>query len=92
MMTRMNEFQAYAKESDAVSLANLNIENRLDRVSLYGNIDLTADRQGLALARELQGLLNQVVAALEAQNFAGTLPETLPPPLLSIVRNPFDEA
>ncbi len=91
-MTRMNEFQAYANESDAVSLANLNIENRLDRVSLYGDIDLTADQQGLALARELQGLLNQVVAALEAQNLAGTLPETLPPTLLSTVRNPFDEA
>ncbi|HTD06531.1 hypothetical protein [Undibacterium sp.] len=84
----MLNFNAYANESDAISLANLTIENRLDRVSLYGDIDLTADRQGLALAKQLQGLLDQVVAALESRD----LPEALPPPHADTVPNPFDQA
>ncbi len=83
----MNHFDAYANESDVISLANLTIENRLDRISLYGDIDLTADQRGLALARQLQSLLERVVAALEARN----LPEILPTSAVNTVKNPFDE-
>jgi len=84
----MKDFDAYANEADAISLAGLTIENRLDRVSLYGNIDLTADQQGLVLARQLQSLLDRVVAALESRD----LPAVLQPVQPDTIRNPFDEA
>ncbi len=33
----------FANESDALAIGKLNIENRLDRVSLFGDVDLTRD-------------------------------------------------
>lgn len=33
---------------------DLNIENRTDRVSLYGSVDITRDAQGLAQALRLR--------------------------------------
>lgn len=63
----MKNFSPYANESDALSIGGLNIENRLDRVSIYGNVDLTRDQAGLDLARHLQAALAATVAALEAE-------------------------
>jgi hypothetical protein len=62
------------------------LENRLDRVTISGDVDLTADRQGLAAARLLHDLLGQVVASLEARK---DLPDRLPPPDVQTVKNPF---
>jgi hypothetical protein len=79
-------FAPYANEADVVEVGNLMLENRLDRITISGDIDLTADRQGLEAARLLHALLGQVVAALEAKQ----LPEHLPPPQVKKVANPFD--
>ena len=76
----------YANEADVLNLGRLTIENRLDRVTLSGDIDLTADRAGLADARALHALLGEVVAALEARE----LPERLPAPSVRTVVNPFE--
>lgn len=81
-----HKFVPYANESDVVVIGNLSIENRVDRITLSGDIDLTLDRAGLAQAKQLQQLLADVVAALEAQK----LPDSLPPPLVGSVPNPFD--
>jgi hypothetical protein len=81
-----HQFIPYANESDVVEIGNLMIENRVDRITLSGDIDLTLDMQGLQQARQLQRMLNDVVAVLESQ----TLPERLPPPVIDIVANPFD--
>ncbi|HEY0491008.1 MAG TPA: hypothetical protein VGD30_15970 [Telluria sp.] len=61
------------------------IENRLDRITLSGNVDLTADKAGLDRARQLHQLLGAVVRRLEAAD----LPGTLPPPPVTKVKNPF---
>lgn len=82
----MSKFAPYENESDVLHIGGLSIENRLDRVSISGDIDLTADQAGLADARALQGLLAKVVARLEAQ----PLPKHLPPPANAIVANPFE--
>ena len=79
-------FIPYANESDVVEIGNLMIENRIDRITLSGDIDLTLDQAGLAQARQLQCLLADVVTALESQ----TLPQHLPPPVVETVKNPFD--
>ncbi len=65
----------FADEATALQVGDLKIENRLDRVSLYGTLDLTRDKAGLRLARELQAVLRAVVAALEGES--GALPEAV---------------
>jgi hypothetical protein len=83
---KKHPFIPYANESDVVEFGNLMIENRVDRITLSVDIDLTRDMQGLQQARQLQRMLNDVVAVLESQ----TLPERLLPPDIDIVANPFD--
>jgi hypothetical protein len=85
MTTRKRNFVPFANEADVLNVGNLAIENRLDRITLAGDVDLTADQQGLALARELHALLGQVVAKLEGQD----LPDRLPAPEVKTVANPF---
>lgn len=80
------KFVPYANESDVLHIGSLSVENRLDRISLSGDIDLTRDQQGLALAQQLQKLLADVVAELEKQE----LPKELPPPEVGTVDNPFE--
>src|SRR4051794_4282295 len=41
----------------------LTVESRTDRVSVYGGLDLTRDKRGLAHARELEALPDRVVRA-----------------------------
>jgi hypothetical protein len=82
----MSKFVPFKNESDVLNIGHLTIENRLDRISIGGDVDLTADQAGLADARALRDLLSEVVARLEAQD----LPAQLPPPAVNTVINPFD--
>ncbi|MYM80931.1 hypothetical protein GTP44_03010 [Duganella sp. FT50W] len=82
----MSKFIPYKNESDVLHIGGLMIENRLDRITISGDIDLTADQAGLADARALGQLLVDVVAKLEAQS----LPARLPPAANTIVANPFE--
>ena len=82
----MHHFKPYANESDVIRIGALEIENRTDRVSLTGDVVLTRDQAGLALARELQALLYQVVKVLEAEE---KLPETVEVKPTQVVNNPF---
>ncbi len=81
----MTKFAPYENEADVVEIGNLTLENRLDRITISGDVDLTADKDGLARARLLHDLLGRIVAGLEAQD----LPDRLPPPGVGTVANPF---
>ena len=81
----MTKFVPYANEADVLHIGHLCIENRLDRITVSGDVDLTADQTGLRDARALLKVLADVVARLEAQD----LPATLPPPDVKTVANPF---
>lgn len=82
----MSDFKPYANESDVIRIGALEIENRTDRVSLTGDVVLTRDKAGLALARELLVLMDQVVKTLEAEK---KLPEVVDLKPAQVVKNPF---
>jgi hypothetical protein len=81
----MSKFTPFADESSTFAIGKLNVENRLDRVSLFGDLDLTLDQRGLEQAKTLQLLINRVVEELESR----TLPEVLPAAPVVKVSNPF---
>ncbi|GGP27313.1 hypothetical protein [Silvimonas amylolytica] len=81
----MATFTPYANEADVLEVAGLTLENRLDRVSVYGNLDLTRDEHGLAAALALREALNEIVTALQAQ----TLPAHITAARISETDNPF---
>ena len=84
-MNSKPDFAPYANEADVVEIGKLMLENRLDRITISGDVDLTADKDGLARARQLHDLLGRIVAGLEGKD----LPDRLPPPDVRTVANPF---
>ncbi len=77
----------FANESESLGIGDLTIENRTDRISIYGNIDLTRDKAGLEHARMLKAVLDKVVKTLEAEK---NLPDRIAPPdTPDEVANPF---
>ena len=84
----MTKFTPFADDAASTSIGKLTVENGTDRIALYGSLDLTRDRQGLAQARALKSILDQVVQVLEAQ---ADLPEAVPAAAVPrTVANPFD--
>ena len=82
----MSEFKPYADESAVLTLGNLAIENRVDRISLHGDVELTKDKAGLALAKQLQAIIDATVKVLEADR---TLPDAVQVVKPRSVKNPF---
>ena len=83
-MTRLTPF---ANDAASTSIGKLTIENGTDRIALYGSIDLTRDKSGLAHAHALKALVDQVVQVLEADH---ALPDAVAPPTAAkTVANPF---
>ena len=81
-----DEFKPYANEADVIRIGDLEIENRVDRVTLTGDVVLTKDKAGLAQAQELHLLLGSIVKVLQAQN---PLPDTVALKPAKVVKNPF---
>jgi hypothetical protein len=82
-------FKPYENEERCILIGDLTIENRLDRVSLFGSIDLTRDKQGLSMARQIKVLVDEVVLALEASENEGMLPDRVAMEQPEMVKNPF---
>jgi len=77
--------QPFRNESDTLQIGDLIIENRLDRVSIYGSLDITLDREGLTSARELKALLERAIASMEQTD----LPDRISIAEPETVKNPF---
>ena len=56
-------------------IGSLTIENGTDRIAIYGSLDLTRDKAGLAHALALKALLDQAVQHLQADK---ALPDAAP--------------
>lgn len=71
-------FIAYQNELDSLTIgADLTVQNRLDRISIYGSIDLTKDKEGLKYAYELKRIIDSAIDALKGKD----LPEHVKNPL-----------
>ncbi len=77
----------FADDSAATSVGDMRLENGRDRIAVYGSLDLTRDQAGLALAREMRGVLDAAIQVLEADS---ALPVAIAPPKRpGKVPNPF---
>lgn len=79
----------YANESEVVQIEGLTIENRTDRISLHGEVDITRDKAGLIAARRLKAIIDTTLKVLEADDTKGTLPDEISVEALVTVNNPF---
>jgi len=83
----MTKLTPFADDAASVSIGSLTVENGTDRVAIYGSLDLTRDKQGLAHALALKAVLDQAVQLLQAEK---NLPDAVPPPSApKKVSNPF---
>jgi hypothetical protein len=76
----------FANESDCQQIGGITIENRVDRVSIFGSIDITRDKEGLAAARELKTILDLTLTELESAE----LPDKVTLKPAKTVNNPFE--
>jgi hypothetical protein len=84
MMVKV-DIKPFQNESDCVQIGDLTIENRIDRVSIFGSIDITLDKEGLGVAKELKALIDSTLAAMEKLD----LPDKITVAPVEIVENPF---
>ena len=79
-------FLAFADDCSSYTLDNLTFENNADHLSVYGDMQIQRDQQGLQQLLTLQSLINQAIMALQADD---TLPEQLPAAKHTEIDNPF---
>jgi hypothetical protein len=79
-------FMAFQNESDTLTIgSDLTVENRLDRISLYGSLELTKDKEGLAYAYALKRVIESAIEALKGKD----LPDHIEVIASESVENPF---
>lgn len=86
-MTQKNsEFRPFKNETDCLQIGDdLTIENRVDRVSIFGSLDITLDKEGLEAAKQLKTILDLTVATMEKTD----LPDRIVLAQPETVKNPF---
>ena len=77
---------AYENESDSFMIQDLTVENRLDRISIYGTLDITRDRAGLNDALKLKRIIDASIDALKRDK---NLPDKIETIATDSVENPF---
>jgi hypothetical protein len=83
----MSDFKPFSDDATSMGIGGLTVENGRDRIALYGQIDITRDKKGLALVRELKILVDGAEQYLAAQ---AELPDAVAPAKATkTVKNPF---
>ena len=85
MSMEKKRLSPFANEADAFAIGGLSIENRVDRISIYGSLDITRDREGLAYAERLKLLVDAIVATMKGAH----LPEVISIKPPEQIENPF---
>lgn len=61
------DMEPFANDSDALIIAgDFNVENGTDKISMFGSIDITRDKRGLVIARQLKDVLDRITEVLES--------------------------
>jgi hypothetical protein len=81
----MSTIKPFQNEEDSIAISDLTVENRFDRIELYGSLAITKDKAGLAIAQELKTLIDDTVEALQAEH----LPDHVPIAPTDTIDNPF---
>lgn len=77
----------FANEEEVITIQELTLENRLDKVSIHGSVDITKDQQGLEYAFALKRQIDTIVEYLKKQ----ALPEKIGVEnVAKEVENPFE--
>ncbi len=77
----------FANEEDVIHIGELDIENRLDRISIHGSVDITKDQHGLEYAFALKRQIDTIVEYLKRQ----ALPERISVEnVAKVFDNPFE--
>lgn len=79
-------FKAFENDTQSHAIHDLTLENGLDRINIFGNLQVTQDKQGLAAAKALQLALNDIVQQLEQIK---DLPDQIQLNELNEIENPF---
>jgi hypothetical protein len=83
----MSNFTAFADASTSIGIVDLTVENGTDTVAIYGTLNITRDKAGLAAAVKLKVILDGMVAGLQAME---NLPHVIDaPPKPKTLKNPF---
>ncbi len=77
--------EPFQNEADVTSIGQLTIENRTDRISISGSLDITRDKAGLQNARALKQLFDEIVTVLGRED----LPDAIKLSETKAVKNPF---
>lgn len=78
-------FKAFEDQTASIDIGDLTLENNDQRVAIFGSLNIGRDQQGLAQAKQLQAIVNQMVTYLEQQELPAQV-ETFVP---KNVKNPF---
>jgi hypothetical protein len=77
----------FENEEEVIHIGELDIENRLDRISVHGSVDITKDKQGLEYAFALKRQIDTIVEQLKRED----LPEKISiENVAKVVKNPFE--
>lgn len=79
-------FLAFENETESFSIGAMTVENRLDRVSIYGSLDITKDKEGLENALKLKRIIDSSIDALRRNK---NLPQRIEVLQTDSVDNPF---
>lgn len=80
----IKRFSPYKNDADTLHVGDMTIQNRLDRISLSGSLDITLDQEGLESARELMEILSLTIHELVHTN----LPDKIAAVEPEIVKDP----
>ncbi|MCU4413456.1 hypothetical protein KTH71_05285 [Acinetobacter sp. WU_MDCI_Axc73] len=78
-------FKPFEHGDESSSIEDLTLENQVDCVNVYGNLQITKDQHGLQLVKQLQTFINSIVTELEKQ----PLPEKIQIKPEQEIDNPF---
>ncbi|MEG0483517.1 MAG: hypothetical protein RR569_10450 [Acinetobacter sp.] len=79
-------FKPFENGTESHSIHDLTLENQVDCVSIYGNLQITKDQAGLQAALVLQRYLSDIVENLEKQ---ADLPKQITRQIEGEIENPF---